>query len=307
MRSYLLASMFGLATFAAPPASHAQHGTSLRTAQVLAMGSDKPERLETGEGRAFPLQGPTTSPLFQIHDLSQRWVEFQMRGEFSPDGLSANADSRTAPDIGAEEGGSMGVDPYSTIAVPSWMRAQPYAFASLPPENPVCQAARYSPSRLLRPAEEMRRQSYFGLMSQIACAYGIPVGLFDAMIIQESRYDASIYSPKQAYGLTQLMPATALSLGVNRYDVEGNLRGGATYLRQQLDRFGHYHLALAAYNAGPGRVKNGRIPQISETQSYVASILSNWTRLTGLYRQTTVITDAAPVPAAGRIPSVSRF
>ena len=84
---------------------------------------------------------------------------------------------------------------------------------------------------------------------------------------------------KQAYGLTQLMPATALGLGVNRYDVEGNLRGGATYLRQQLDRFGHYHLALAAYNAGPGRVKNGRIPRISETQNYVSNILSNWTML----------------------------
>ena len=216
MRSYLLASMFGLATFAAPPTSHAQHTTYLRTAQVLEMGSAEPKRFDTGEGRALPLQlplqAPPSSPLFQIHDLSRRWVEFQMQGEFSADGRTTTADSRAALDIGVGEGGPMGVNPVSAIAVPSWMRAQPDAFASVPPVDPVCQASQYSPSRLLRPAEEMRRQIYFGLMSQIACTYGIPVGLFDAMIIQESRYDASIYSPKQAYGLTQLMPATALGL-----------------------------------------------------------------------------------------------
>ena len=50
MRSYLLASMFGLATFAAPPTSHAQHTTYLRTAQVLEMGSAEPKRFDTGEG-----------------------------------------------------------------------------------------------------------------------------------------------------------------------------------------------------------------------------------------------------------------
>jgi hypothetical protein len=57
-------------------------------------------------------------------------------------------------------------------------------------------------------------------MANIACQYGIPVGLFDAMIIRESRYNAAIYSPKNAFGLTQLMPDTAAGLGVNRYDVE---------------------------------------------------------------------------------------
>jgi soluble lytic murein transglycosylase-like protein len=118
-------------------------------------------------------------------------------------------------------------------------------------------------------------------MANIACQYGIPVGLFDAMIIRESRYNAAIFSPKNAFGLTQLMPGTAAGLGVNRYDVEQNLRGGARYLREQLDRFGHYHLALAAYNAGPGRVRNGSVPRIAETQAYVSSILLNWSKLSG--------------------------
>ena len=140
----------------------------------------------------------------------------------------------------------------------------------------------YRPSGLLRPDDEFRRRGYFAMMSNIACQYGIPVGLFDAMIIRESRYNASIFSPKNAFGLTQLMPGTAAGLGVNRYDVEQNLRGGARYLRQQLDKFGQYHLALAAYNAGPGRVKNGRVPRIVETQAYVSNILMNWSRLSGL-------------------------
>src|SRR3546814_1654056 len=65
------------------------------------------------------------------------------------------------------------------------------------------------------------------------------------------------------------MPGTAAQLGVDRYHVESNLRGGAKYLRRQLDRFGHYHLALAAYNAGPGRVRNGAVPRIPETRDYV--------------------------------------
>jgi len=103
------------------------------------------------------------------------------------------------------------------------------------------------------------------------------------------------------------MPGTATGLGVNRYNIEENLRGGAAYLRQQLDRFGAYHLALAAYNAGPGRVRNRQVPPFPETLDYVATILSNWTRLTGAQRRTTLIGEGAQSVRLGRSPSVSRF
>lgn len=146
---------------------------------------------------------------------------------------------------------------------------------------PTCDTAGYRPAGFLSADAEIRRYGLYGLMSGIACQYGVPVGLFDALIIRESGYKSSIFSPKRAFGLTQLMPATATSLGVDRYDVEQNLRGGARYLRQQLDRFGQVHLALAAYNAGPGRVRNGELPRISETQAYVANVMLNWRRLTG--------------------------
>ncbi|MEC8179732.1 MAG: lytic transglycosylase domain-containing protein, partial [Pseudomonadota bacterium] len=86
-----------------------------------------------------------------------------------------------------------------------------------------------------------------------------------------------------ARGLAQLRPGTARDLGVNPDDPFANLEGGARYLREQLDRFdGDLEKALAAYNAGPGRVirANG-VPRIRETQAYVAAImgrLSNHSR-----------------------------
>lgn len=78
------------------------------------------------------------------------------------------------------------------------------------------------------------------------------------------------------------MPATAQELGVaDRFDPAENLRGGADYLARQLKRFGDLRLALAAYNAGPGRVAAlGRIPRISETEQYVETVVECFLALT---------------------------
>ncbi|MEX2503887.1 MAG: lytic transglycosylase domain-containing protein [Egicoccus sp.] len=85
-----------------------------------------------------------------------------------------------------------------------------------------------------------------------------------------------------AVGLAQLMPGTAAGLGVNPYDPHQNLDGGARFLAAQLDTFGRADLALAAYNAGPGRVKAvGGIPRIVETQLYVVRVLGRYRSLTG--------------------------
>lgn len=122
--------------------------------------------------------------------------------------------------------------------------------------------------------------------------YGLPSGIVDAVIYQESRGRMNAVSPKGALGLMQLMPGTAARLGVNPYDAEQNIRGGARYLRQQIDRFGSIPLALAAYNAGPGAVtKYGGIPPYRETQNYVATILRRW-------QPTALPTISAPAPAS---------
>lgn len=115
-----------------------------------------------------------------------------------------------------------------------------------------------------------------GKVRRIAREEGIRPRLLRALIRQESGNNRGAVSPAGAIGRTQLMPGTARSLGVNPYNDSQNVRGGARYLRQQLDRFGNEREALAAYNAGPGAVeKYGGVPPYAETRNYVRSILGN--------------------------------
>ena len=112
-------------------------------------------------------------------------------------------------------------------------------------------------------------------VAELSAKYDISPTLLEALVWQESRWREGAVSPAGARGLAQLMPGTARDLGVDPNDPSANLEGGARYLWAQLDAFGgDIEKALAAYNAGPGRVhKAGGIPRIRETQNYVASIL----------------------------------
>lgn len=112
-------------------------------------------------------------------------------------------------------------------------------------------------------------------LTHAASAANVSPTLLSALVWQESRWNPQALSPKGAMGLTQLMPGTARDLGVNPSDPLANLVGGARYLRQLLDQFdGDVEKALAAYNAGPARVRSaGGIPAIAETRAYVASIV----------------------------------
>jgi hypothetical protein len=106
--------------------------------------------------------------------------------------------------------------------------------------------------------------------------------LFQAMIEAESSYNPTTISPKGAYGLGQLMPATARELGVNPRDISQNLDGAARYLLAQLAEFQSVDLALAAYNAGPHRVEQySGVPPFSETRTYIARIHDIRERLSG--------------------------
>lgn len=119
---------------------------------------------------------------------------------------------------------------------------------------------------------------YEPLIRQAEVRYRLPPRLLQALVWQESRFNPMAISPAGAAGLAQLMPATARELGVtNRHDPAQNVDGGARYLRQMLDRFGAIHLALAAYNAGPGAVSRaGGIPRNRETPGYVRSVIQRW-------------------------------
>lgn len=111
----------------------------------------------------------------------------------------------------------------------------------------------------------------FVLMS--SARWGIPANVLASQIQQESGYDPTATSSAGAEGIAQFEPGTAASLGVNPWNpasaIDGMARLDAQYVRQ----FGSIDLALAAYNAGPGSIVNGQIPQNGQTPAYVSKIL----------------------------------
>ncbi|MEM9349315.1 MAG: lytic transglycosylase domain-containing protein [Pseudomonadota bacterium] len=115
---------------------------------------------------------------------------------------------------------------------------------------------------------------YLNIARRVARQNGIPEDLFLRLVQQESGWNPKARSHKGAYGLAQLMPATARYLRVDPTDPQQNLEGGARYLAEQYRKFGSWRLALAAYNAGPHRVEQyGGVPPFKETQNYVRIIL----------------------------------
>ena len=118
---------------------------------------------------------------------------------------------------------------------------------------------------------------YRSIMERAGQRYEISLDLLDVVARQESNYDPRALSPKGAIGIMQLMPATARALGVNPYDAEQNIFGGAIYLRHLLNaNGGRIDFALSAYNAGQGIIaRYGGIPPIKETRAYLLRNFEN--------------------------------
>jgi len=140
-----------------------------------------------------------------------------------------------------------------------------------------------SPSRLVTSAPAHlpdRAGEWLPAIEKAAADQGVDPQLLTALVWTESAFRVGAVSPAGAIGLGQLMPGTAAGMGVDPFDPHDNLRGAATYLAQQLNTFGSVDLALAAYNAGPGRVtKSGGIPNIAETQAYVRIVTDRYQTL----------------------------
>lgn len=112
-------------------------------------------------------------------------------------------------------------------------------------------------------------------IAEASQAYGVDSRLIRSVIRQESQFDPNAQSAVGAQGLMQLMPDTASDMGVSdRLDPRQNIMGGTRYLAQQLaTNDGNVVLALAAYNAGPGRVQRyGGVPPFEETVTYIRRI-----------------------------------
>ncbi len=125
---------------------------------------------------------------------------------------------------------------------------------------------------------------YDGIISSTASQFGVDRALVKAMVQVESSYNPNAVSKKGAYGLMQLMPATARRYGVkDRSSPTENLRGGVRYLRDLLEMFDQdTRLAVAAYNAGEHNViRYNGVPPYRETINYVKKV----TTLRQIYTQ----------------------
>lgn len=144
------------------------------------------------------------------------------------------------------------------------------------------------------------------LVLTLAPQYGISPRLALAVISAESNFNPQAVSDKNAQGLMQLIPETAVRFDVKMpFDPAQNLRGGLAYLRWLLAYFqGNVPLVAAAYNAGEGAVNRYRgIPPFAETRGYVKRIM----KLFGKPEHPYDATVTNPSPALLRIREAVAF
>ncbi|MFO0727758.1 MAG: transporter substrate-binding domain-containing protein [Myxococcota bacterium] len=129
-------------------------------------------------------------------------------------------------------------------------------------------AARLSVTPEARADQSGRISPFDEIFRREAKRTGLDWRLLAAVAFTESRFDPLARSAWGAVGLMQLLPTTALAVGVTRLDDPAqNIRAGASYLRYLIDRFDEPGLemrqkirfALAAYNAGLGHITDARM------------------------------------------------
>lgn len=123
------------------------------------------------------------------------------------------------------------------------------------------------------------KREYELYIRESAKKYELDPHLVRAVIEAESNFDCYAVSSRGAKGLMQLMPGTAGDMQVgNAFNARQNIEGGCRYLRSMLNMFdGDITLAVAAYNAGPTKVKRyKKVPPYSETRNYVNTVLARY-------------------------------
>jgi soluble lytic murein transglycosylase-like protein len=126
-----------------------------------------------------------------------------------------------------------------------------------------------------------RSQNVSEIISSASARSQVDADFIASVIRAESANNPRAVSRAGAQGLMQLMPGTARNLGVkDSFDPAENIDGGVRYLRELLLRYdGDAAKALAAYNAGPGRVQEYKgVPPYRETRAYVSRVISDYNR-----------------------------
>lgn len=168
-----------------------------------------------------------------------------------------------------------GVEHYTNFQQPGG-RAQ-RIIRTRPPRAPSHGGGSIDPEAI----DPARLSRYDQHIREAATLYVLPEEFIRAVMHVESNFNPNARSHKGAIGLMQLMPTTAVAMGVDDpYDPRQNVLGGVRYLRVLANRFaGDQVLTLAAYNAGEGAVrKYGGVPPFAETQRYVQRVLAHYDR-----------------------------
>jgi soluble lytic murein transglycosylase len=141
--------------------------------------------------------------------------------------------------------------------------------------EPVAESARRDPEveavrvRLAPYARDLGPQGVAALAQAVvdaSRAHSLPPTLLVAVMEVESGFDPYAVSQKGALGLMQILPSTGIEVahrvGIpwrgprTLFDPRANVRLGAAYLRELLDRYASLRVALAAYNEGPGQIES---------------------------------------------------
>ena len=128
-----------------------------------------------------------------------------------------------------------------------------------------------------REKNAVREQKFHPIIEEAANRYEVDSAMIKAIIWAESSFNPEAISEKGALGLMQLMPSTARSLGITDcFNPEENIHAGVKYFKQLMTRFDDDpRLALAAYNAGSGRVIEYQgIPPFKATRYFIDQVFA---------------------------------
>jgi hypothetical protein len=161
--------------------------------------------------------------------------------------------------------------------MPDCLGDRALASVDIEPARPVARelARVTNPLRFSSKPASIERQRLAATVIGLAAEFKLDPRLVMALIGTESNFDPNARSPKNAFGLMQLIPETAARFQVaDILDPVQNLRGGMSYLSWLLSYYrGDVILALAAYNAGEGAVDRHKgVPPYPETMAYVQRI-----------------------------------